>query len=349
MTEVKSIRQQLQTMPTQDMRDENYRRLWYIRYADDFLLGVIGPKNDAIEIKEELSRYLREKLKLDLNVKKTLITHARNEKAKFLGYEVHTLQCDTKRNTRGRSINGRIGLRVPRHVIKEGSQKYMCKGKPIHLMQRTNDNCYNIIAQYQTEYAGIAQYYRLAYNRYSLNQLKWVMQQSLVKTLACKYRTSCAKIYQRFGTVIATPQGTYKVLQAVIDRGPRKKPMEAHFGGISLRWNTQAPIKEKKRYFWDGRSELVDRLLARTCELCGSRRDIEVHHIRKLSDLNRNGRDIHVRWAAIMNARKRKTLIVCESCHNYIHGDKSVACNTLSTIGEPCDKETVMHGSEGSH
>lgn len=313
------LRQQAQTIPTQNPQDKDYRRLWYVRYADDFLLGVIGPKADAMKIKEKLAQYLWEELHLELNAKKTLLTHARSQRARFLGYEVHTLHCDTKHGSRGRSINGQIGLRVPRHVIQERCRQYMSKGKPIHLTQRVNDDPYRIIAQYQTEYTGVAQYYRLAYNLHSLIRLKWVAQRSLVKTLACKYKTTSPSIYRRFGAVITRQEGTYKVLQAVVGRGPNKKPMEAHFGGVPLRWNPQAKLQEKKRYFWNGRSELVARLLAQHCELCDSSRRIEVHHIRKLSDLSRPGGKVYAMWANVMKARKRKTLVVCQSCHDAIH------------------------------
>ena len=347
--EVLRLRQQLRNMPTQNIEDKTYRRLWYVRYADDFLLGVIGPKAKAMEIKEKLSRYLQEKLHLELNTKKTLVTHAGDGRAKFLGYEVHTFHCDTKCNARGRSINGRIGLRVPRQAIQDQSQRYLSHGKPIPLMQRIDDDPYSIIAQYQAEYAGVAQYYQLAYNRYSVSRMKWVAQSSLVSTLAKKHKMTRAQVYRRFGATITLPEGTYKVLQAVVERGPHKKPLEAHFGGIPLKWNPQAKIQEKKLYFWSGRSEIVERLLAQRCELCGSPRTIEVHHVRKLSNLNPSGDGTKARWAAMMQARKRKTLVVCQSCHKTIHAARYDSPQmSSSTSGEPCDTETVTHGSEGS-
>jgi len=119
-----ALRKQAQRLPSQDMRDPNYRRLNYVRYADDFLLGFIGPRSEAEAIKQQLRKFLQEELKLELSEEKTLLTHASSEAARFLGYEVTTLQDDTKhtkRNTNGtgtetmcRSINSGIGLRVPR-------------------------------------------------------------------------------------------------------------------------------------------------------------------------------------------------------------------------------------------
>src|SRR5215831_3040081 len=122
--------------------DPNYRRLKYIRYADDFLLGFSGPKSEAEEIKQQLKGFLQDTLKLELSEEKTLITHARSEAARFLGYEITTFKEDgkrTKRNTNNRgvitmcrSINSGIGLQVPKDVLKEKCKRYMRKGKAIH-------------------------------------------------------------------------------------------------------------------------------------------------------------------------------------------------------------------------
>lgn len=111
-------------MPSRDPSDPNFRRLWYVRYCDDFLMGIVGPRNEAVELKHKITKFLSDKLKLELNADKTLITNARSQKAKFLGYEVHILDEDSKHDHRGqRCINGSIGLRVPAKVIQD-----KCKG-----------------------------------------------------------------------------------------------------------------------------------------------------------------------------------------------------------------------------
>ncbi len=315
----KALMREARRLPSRRPEDPSYRRLWYVRYADDFLLGFIGPKAETEEIKRRLAAYLRNELKLELNRDKTLITHARDGRAKFLGYEVHTMHADDKRDPRGqRGINGGIGLRVPRHVINEHCARYMRRGKPAHLPERLNDSAYSMLVRYQAEYGGLVQYYRLAYNLHTLQRLKWVTEVSLVKTLANKFRTTGRKIYRRFGTRLETPEGTYKVLQVEAPRGPGKEPLRAHWGAIPLKRNPWAAICESERKIWSGRSELLERLLAQKCELCGGPDDIEVHHIRKLADLRRKGRP-HPRWMEIMTARRRKTLIVCRGCHDEIH------------------------------
>jgi len=131
-----------QKLPSRDPSDPDFRRLWYVRYADDFLLGYAGPKADAENIKRKIAAFLRDELKLTLSDEKTLITHARGKKARFLGYEVHVHHADHKHYKGRRSINASVGLRVPPKVVREHMSKYMRRGKPAHLPNRLNDSEY---------------------------------------------------------------------------------------------------------------------------------------------------------------------------------------------------------------
>lgn len=318
------LRKQAQRMPSRDPNDPNFRRLWYTRYADDFLLGLVGAKKEAIEIKRILGEFIKNELKLELNEEKTLITHARDETARFLGYEVHVLHADDKHDHRKqRCINGSIGLRVPMQVKRKYCQKYMRKGKPIHLAQRIQDDAYSTIAQYQAEYRGIVQHYRMAYNLHTLGELKWVMEVSLAKTLANKFKTSCQKIYRKYGTTIPTIEGDRKVILAKVERKPPKEPLVAYFGAVSLKWNKWAAINDQPTEpIWSRRSQVVQRLLAQKCELCGEKQNIEVHHVRKLSDLQKKGCKTSPQWKIRMASRRRKTLVVCQNCHEDIHYGK---------------------------
>ena len=182
-----------------------------------------------------MAAFLQEQLHLELSQEKTLITHAREDVAHFLGYEVHTLDADDKHDHRGqRCINGTIGLRIPRSKINAYCAKYQRKSKPIHLIRRVNDSAYSIVANYQTEYRGIVQYYRLAYNLHTLSRLKRVIEISLVKTLAQKYKTSCSQIYRRFKTLHTNEFGTYKVLEVTVKREDGLPPLVSRFGGSSI-------------------------------------------------------------------------------------------------------------------
>ena len=251
----RQLNQRAQAIPSRDPNDPNFRRLRYVRYADDFLLGFAGPKVEAEDIKSQLAIFLREALKLELSEEKTLISHARDETAYFLGHEVHTLHADTQHDHRGqRCINGGIGLRVPIQVIDAHCAKYRKHGKPVHRMPCINDSPYSIVRQYQVEYQGIVQYYRLAYNLHRFNRLTWVMKTSLIKTLVKKFKTNKREIYRRFQRLHQTEQGTYKVLEVTVDRGPDKTPLVAYFGGIPLRWNKWAVNKDTRTEpIWSGR------------------------------------------------------------------------------------------------
>lgn len=327
--EARAIRKETRQMPSVDTNDPDFRRLKYARYADDFLLGFIGPRAEAEMIKQKLAGFLRDELKLELSDQKTLITHARTEAAQFLGYEVHVIHADNKLTRKRRSINGRIGLRVPATVVRAKCQPYMRNGKPIHLRERQHDTDFSIVEQYQQEFRGIAQYYQLAYNVCNLDHLKWVMETSLTKTLAAKHttskhRVSVNKVYEKYQTTIQTPEGPYKVLQVVVER-TGKKPLVAQWGGIPLRRNRDAVLNDQPTNHWNKGTELLERLLANECELCGSSENIQVHHVRALKDLQRKGRGEKPEWVKKMAARCRKTLAVCQRCHDDIHGGRQNA------------------------
>jgi len=316
------LRKQLHAMPSVDSNDPDYRRLRYIRYADDWLLGFCGPRNEAEEIKQELGQYLRETLKLELSEAKTLITHARTETARFLGYEIETIQEDQLRNKKGhRTINGKIGLKVPRDVIKDKMKRYMRNGKAIHLAIRLHHTDFSIVEKYQQEYRGLVEYYRFAYNLHQFNHLRYIMEQSLTKTLAHKLKISVPKVYKRYKAVLETPNGSRKGLKVVIER-EGKKPLIATWGGISLKWRVDGVLDDNPPIVWNQRTEIVERLLADRCELCGATGNCEVHHIRALKDLKRKGRSEKPLWVQIMAARQRKTLVVCKSCHYDIHAGR---------------------------
>jgi hypothetical protein len=171
----RALRKQMKTLPSRDPHDPAYRRLRYCRYADDWLLGFTGTRQEAEEIKAEIGTFLREELALELSPAKTLITHGRTQAARFLGYELVVLHADHKRDQRGhRSINAAIGLTVPVDVIHARCVPYLHHGTPIRRTERTVDADYSIVAQFQAEYRGVAQYYRLAFNRHRLGYLKYV-------------------------------------------------------------------------------------------------------------------------------------------------------------------------------
>jgi group II intron reverse transcriptase/maturase len=194
----KALRQQRQCLPERDPLDPTYRRLRYLRYADDFCLGLAGPKEEAEEIKQKLKTFLHDHLKLELSQEKTVITHASTQPARFLGYELGVQYPDDKRDhTDRRCINGHISLRVPARVIERKCALYMRQGKPHHRKELMSDDDFSIIARYQSEYRGGVQYYQLAQNVSWLWKLHWIMRGSLLKTLAHKHKCSVTKIARK--------------------------------------------------------------------------------------------------------------------------------------------------------
>lgn len=318
----KELTKQLQRLPSQDPNDPNYVRLKYVRYADDFLLGVTGPKALAEEIKLQIGDFLSSNLKLKMSQEKTLITSATQETANFLGYEVHGFHCDTKHTNGKRSINGLIGLRVPKNITEKKGAKYKRNGKPVHLNYHLESSDYSIISEYQMELRGLVQYYALAYNVCSLSHLKYIMQESLIKTLACKHRITRKKAYTKYsGKVISENGKVLKCLRVEVER-EGKKPLVATFGGFSIKRKPTLSIDDQTPKPINTRTEVLQRLMANACEICGSSENVEVHHIRKLSDLKKQGSDPNTGWKALMAKRRRKTLVVCRTCHVAIHNGK---------------------------
>ncbi len=318
--QVKMLQKQQKSLPSIDPNDPNYRRLRYIRYADDFLLGFSGPKHEAEDIKQQISSYLQEHLKLQLSQEKTLITHATNEAARFLGYEIVNQHSDTKHTHGKRYVNGTIGLRVPRDVILKKCAPYLRNSKPIHRPERMDDSDFSIVERYQQEYRGIVQYYLLALNVSKFQYLRWVMESSLLKTLAVKHQTTVGAMAEKYQAAIQTPEGeTLKCLEVAIER-VGKHPLIARFGGISLRRQPYTILDDQLPKPINTGTEILQRLQANVCELCESNQNIQVHHIRKLADLKRSkGGRQRLGWKMLMIARQRKTLVVCRICHIAIH------------------------------
>jgi group II intron reverse transcriptase/maturase len=309
---------QMRALPYGDPMDPGYRRLFYCRYADDVLLGFIGPKAEAEQIKAELARFLRETLALELHPDKTLITHARTGAARFLGYQI-TVQHSSTRLTRGRrTVNGKVALRVPKDVITAKCAPYRHQGKPWHRPRLLNLDDYDIVRIYAAEYRGIVNYYLLACNVWRLATLRWNAETSMLKTLAAKHKSTVAKMAARHKATVITGDGHRTCFEARLQR-TGKKDLIARFGGIVLKRDKRAVITDPAPVpVHPPRKELIDRLRRRWCELCDHGATVTVHHVATLAQLGKPGPD-QPAWAALMARKRRKTLIVCRSCHDYIH------------------------------
>jgi group II intron reverse transcriptase/maturase len=329
---VRELELQRRQLPSQDTHDPNFRRLNYIRYADDWLLGFIGTKSEAKEVKDAVGRLLKDKLHLEMSESKTLITHARTEHARFLNYAISVYHADDKMSprkgtkTKARSINGVIRLGIPHGRVDEAAKRYQWNGKPIHEAAILDYSDAQIIDLYQQRFRGLAEYYKYATDRYRLGRLKHVMEEALTKTLANKFRTSVVTIYRRYKGTRTVDGYTYKTLQ--VEVSTKKGSRCIYWGAVPLKTVKPGtePINDSRdrERMISSRTDLIQRLQAEECELCGSQEHCEVHHVRKLSDLKQRWRGKRERpaWVNRMIAMRRKTLVLCHECHADIHAGR---------------------------
>ena len=311
---------EMRALPSTDPMDPGYRRLKYIRYADDHILGFTGPKAEAEEIKARLAEFLRETLGLELNQQKTLITHARSQRARFLGYDITVQHSGTKISNGRRSANGKIALKVPPGVIRAQCARYRNHGKPWHRSRLQNLDDYDIIRVYGAEYRGVVNYYLLAKDAWRLRTLRWNAETSMLKTLAAKHQSTVSKMAARHKAKAETGDGPRTCFEA--RRRRRGKPdLVARFGGIILRQDRRAvitePVPARVRV---PRRELLARLRQRECELCETGTTVAVHQVAGIRELGKP-KTGQPAWAALMAKMRRKTLIVCSPCHDWIHAN----------------------------
>jgi len=312
--------------PASDEMDADMKRLKYVRYADDFLIGVIGSKEDCIKIKEDIKQFMADKLKLELSDEKTLITNARKH-AKFLGYDVFVRKSnDTHRDKNGhltRSLDHKIVLYVTTEVMRKKLLEYdavkitVQKGKEVWKPKgRTYMRCLDdleIISQYNSEIMGFYNFYSIANNSPVIDSFYNIMEYSMYKTYAAKYSTSKKKIIAKYkkNGVFAIPYTNkrgYEFKREFYDKGFKRKELPNRYLDDKLP-NTVA--------ITGGRNGLIKRLQARVCENCGATDNLEMHHVRKLKDLKGKSN-----WEIKMISRNRKTLAVCSVCHHKIHAGK---------------------------
>ncbi|MDQ5854579.1 MAG: reverse transcriptase domain-containing protein [Chloroflexota bacterium] len=328
MQEWKRLKQQQRLLPAGMPDDPDYRRLAYVRYADDFVLAFIGPKAEAIAIKDQLRHFLREALKLEMSDEKTVITHAKSDKAHFLGYDLKIIQDNGQLSTSGaphrryprRAINGKLRLEMPADKVRAVNQQFMAGGKIVHRKEQLENDDFSIVTWYGAMYRGLANYYCMAHDRArKMAKVQYVMETSMLKPLANKHRSTVTKMAKKYKVWVDTPNGKRKAFQVRVRRDGRKD-LVATFGGISLA-REQQPIRDiQDRWWWNARTEILDRLQAEVCEYCGTTERCEVHHIRKLAPLFKR-KNLN-QWQKLMAMKRRKTLVLCRGCHMKLHAGR---------------------------
>jgi len=330
--EAAELLQKMRELPSKSQMDGDYARVKYVRYADDFVICIDGNKELAKQIKQDITRFLRETLKLELNADKTLVTNLKNERVKFLGYEISKSLDNTivrKRAGDGakvRTVNETIQLLVPTEAINRKIQPFMQNGKAASFKPRVNLPILDIINEYNSEIRGLYNYYSLATDvAVKLGKFKYYHYWSMLKTLAHKEKSTCNKVKAKYGIDVPRKVGTgTRKLVGVRYTTNKGEKIMTYFND-SLNKLEEPNTRLSDKYCPDvmkGR-QLIDRLNANVCELCGTQEgEFEIHHVRKLKDIKdkykKRGKAIP-NWVLIMSRIRRKTLIVCECCHHNIH------------------------------
>ncbi len=315
--ERKQYRRIMMSLPCKAQSD---KRLTYVRYADDFLIGVVGSKEDCVSIKGKIKDFLANTLKLELSDEKTLITHSANY-ARFLSYDICVRRNgQVKNGGQGwskRTLNGTVELAIP---LKEKIESYLFnrqavkwdKGalRPIHRGALVTMSDLEIVMVYNAEVRGICNYYALASNFNKLNYFAYLMEYSCLMTLASKHKSSVGKIREElkdgkgsWGIRYRTKQGEkrmYFAKYADCKTAPRFRDEIPHAVPMTIR----------------SRNSFESRLLAKKCEFCGKENSesYEIHHVHRLKDVK--GKTM---LEQVMLARKRKTIVLCIECHRALH------------------------------
>ena len=319
--EIAQLSKQMLSTPHKDAMDADFRRMQYVRYADDFLISVIGSKSECETIKADITQFMREQLKLELSDEKTLITHAQ-DKAKFLGYEIFIRKSDAvKRNKDGvlkRDFNGAVVLTLNSAVIQKKLTEYNALevrnidgkdiwwSKPRRYMTPMKPE--DILAQYNAETRGLYNYYSLAANvSKECASFAFIMKMSMFKTLGWKLNTSARKVRQKY-------QKDKDFVIPYNDAKGKQKYRVFYNEGFKKR-NAQFDVDYDKlpQTMYVPYPSLVERLKDGRFELCGKDGKVVMHHVRTLTKLKGNNE-----WEKLMLKRHRKTLVVCEDCNSMI-------------------------------
>jgi group II intron reverse transcriptase/maturase len=306
--------------------DPNFRRLKYCRYADDFVLGFIGSKEEAGKIMEEITNFLKEDLFLETSDEKTKIEH--HEKGvRFLGYDIRTWGTEYVKKVIVNGVTGysrrgtaQVHLWVPferakTFCDKSGYGNYVTR-KATHKNQLLHMSDVEIAYSYNAELRGICQYYKLAAN---YSEAMWrihdIAQLSLLRTLASKYKSTSRKMTKKY-MIKSTKWKDQRLGFRNEVRGTElMKPSDISRSGKSESPNSVDSVS----HFYGGKNELLNRKKEETCEYCGTKTAfVEEHHIRALKDIRKGA----TRWERLMISRNRKTLILCVPCHDLLHAGK---------------------------
>jgi len=317
----KALTKALRELPSGDPNDNGYIRIRYVRYADDWLVGVIGPHKLAEEIKEKVGNFLKTRLHLTLSLEKTRITHAKSEEAAFLGFKIRldrsekSLKITKSTNGSGRTFARRstgmqVVLRAPMDkLIKRLNEKSFCdsKGTPIPKkgwMFLDEDQIINLFSSVNR---GLLQFYRPADNWAEMVRIQYILTFSLAKTLAMKRQVPMPRVFSNgeIQTIVRRKDGNkaikfYQNKDWKVDRQAFTESEDIDLVQMAARLRTRSKLGFE-------------------CCICGDPKEVEMHHIRHVRKMTNSKAKGFARIMAILN---RKQVPVCRACHHKIHTGK---------------------------
>lgn len=332
---IKELRRKTRSMST-TLRMGN--KLYYVRYADDWVIGVIGNYQFASMIKEKVKAFLAKELKLELSEEKTKITNLGSEHARFLG---HNIRCVTSKQTLATRIDygkrvsriskGKPKILVPKDYIRnklKAAGMLNDKGKPKFIGKFIYLDDYEIVTRYNSIIRGFMNFYNLAENRHELVELAYIIEFSLAHTLAAKHRLTVKEVMNKYGRPI-----TVKVKDSkgeVIKEVTFDKPTSFTAAYLNVKYSRHFKRKNINIVFdplepvlYKGKPKNI---LDQPCLICGTEENVEMHHVRRLKDTKDKSNLIKV-----MSRMRRKVIPLCMSCHDKVHAGKYDGLN-LSEI-----------------
>lgn len=322
VTELREMYAELRRTPSADPEDPNFIRINYIRYADDWLVGVVGPKSLAEQIRQEAGEFLSSRLKLTLSPEKTHIRHASSDPTLFLGTSLMTLRGQGKvahiqrgdQKFRKRVSGWFLSMGAPTdRIVKRLSQAGFCTkgGSPTHKKGWINHSDVQIIEMYNSVLLGTLNYYSFVDNRARLGWVQTILQHSAAMTLASKHRLKTRRaVFRKFGPTLRVQE--------------QRADGEVVTRSLALQTLTRNPMR-----FLSGdgpKGDLTTPLLNRytrshlgsPCCVCGETTGVEMHHLRHIRKSNQKLTGFN----KLMGQLNRKQIPVCRNCHENIHGGR---------------------------
>jgi len=299
-------------------------KLVYTRYADDWVLGVGGPYGLAMSIKDQLTNWLKHELLLELSSEKTKITNIREGLVNFLGYSITLRSSSYFHKISWVLIGGRRQLRrvtSGKFYVKPHHERVIAKLKTLGITK--GDNLFpigkrawaaldefQIVQKYRSMFQGLVNHYSLCNSTYPLNRLNYIYKYSCAKTLAVRRKITMSQVFGLYGK-------TLKIDRKIIGKDNAVKIRTVEFpnlsefriranpAGLPLGWD---PFKI--RTFWRTTFKLYS-----VCCVCGSDRNIEMHHVKSLKSIKTLTKNNKTTFDLILKQLNRKQIPVCHDCH----------------------------------